>query len=68
MNGVDAASAQLTTQRIRSTIETVAALERRPLTTWRSRSAGKPFVWIATADAILDKVKRFCEDTLETRR
>ena len=27
----------------------------------------KLFVWTATADAILDKVKRFCERTSETR-
>lgn len=27
----------------------------------------KPFVWTATAEAILDKVKRFCERTSETR-
>ena len=27
----------------------------------------KPFVWIATANAILSKVKRFCEQTSVTR-
>lgn len=27
----------------------------------------KPFVWTASADAIIDKVKRFCERTSETR-
>ena len=26
----------------------------------------KPFVWTATADAILEKVTRFCERTSET--
>ena len=47
--------------------------ERAPR--WKRRSASylthhnehcKPFVWTATADAILDKVKRFCQRTSET--
>ena len=58
----------LTTQRIRrGTFENVRALElaiEQYLAHYNEHC--KPFVWTATADAILEKVTRFCERTSET--
>ena len=69
LNQVERFFAKITTQRIRrGTFENVRALEAAIdgyLT--HHNQHGKPFVWTATADAILDKVKRFCQRTSETR-
>jgi len=69
MNQVERFFAKITTQRIRrGTFENVRALEtaiERYLTHHNDHC--KPFVWTATADAIVDKVKRFCQRTSETR-
>jgi len=69
MNQVERFFAKITTQRIRrGTFENVRALEtaiERYLTHHNDHC--KPFVWTATADAIFDKVKRFCQRTSETR-
>jgi transposase len=69
LNQVERFFAQITTQRIRrGTFENVRALETAIedyLAHHNERC--KPFVWTATADAILDKIKRFCERTSETR-
>src|ERR1700730_18008241 len=69
LNQVERFFAKITTQRIRrGTFENVRALEtaiERYLSHHNEHC--KPFVWTATADAILDKVKRFCERTSETR-
>jgi hypothetical protein len=60
---------QITTQRIRrGTFENVRALElaiEQYVANHNERC--KPFVWTASAGAILDKIKRFCERTSETR-
>jgi putative transposase len=61
--------AKITTQRIRrGTFENVRALELA-ITTYLSHHNEhcRPFVWTATADAIVDKVKRFCQRTSGTR-
>jgi len=69
MNQVERFFAKITTQRIRrGTFENVRALEtaiEHYLTHHNDHC--KPFVWTATADAIIDKVKRFCQRTSETR-
>jgi transposase len=69
LNQVERFFAKITTQRIRrGTFENVRALEtaiEQYLSAHNEQC--KPFVWTATADAILDKVKRFCERTSETR-
>jgi transposase len=69
LNQVERFFAKITTQRIRrGTFENVRALETaidRYLTHHNDRC--KPFMWTATADAIIDKVKRFCQRTSETR-
>ena len=69
MNQVERFFAKITTQRIRrGTFENVRALEtaiERYLTHHNDHC--KPFVWTATADAIVDKIKRFCQRTSETR-
>jgi len=69
MNQVERFFAKITTQRIRrGTFENVRALEtaiEQYLTHHNDHC--KPFVWTATADAIIDKVKRFCQRTSETR-
>ena len=69
MNQVERFFAKITTQRIRrGTFANVRALEtaiEHYLTHHNDHC--KPFVWTATADAIVDKVKRFCERTSETR-
>ena len=69
LNQVERFFAKITTQRIRrGTFENVRALEAAIdgyLT--HHNQHGKPFVWTATTDAILDKVKRFCQRTSETR-
>jgi hypothetical protein len=61
--------AKITTQRIRrGTFENVRALETAiEHYLAQHNEHPKPFVWTATADAILDKIKRFCERTSETR-
>ena len=69
LNQVERFFAKITTQRIRrGTFDSVRALETAidSYLTHHNRQS-KPFVWTATADAILDKVKRFCERTSETR-
>jgi transposase len=70
LNQVERFFARITTQRIRrGTFENVRALEAaidQYLTHHNDHC--KPFVWTATADAILEKVKRFCERTSETRQ
>ena len=61
--------ATITTQRLRrGTFENVRALEAaiEEYLAYHNEHC-KPFVWTATADAILDKVTRFCERTSETR-
>ena len=69
LNQVELWFAKITTQRIRrGTFTSVQALEtaiEHYLTHHNDHC--KPFVWTATADAILEKVKRFCERTSETR-
>ena len=69
LNQVERFFAKITTQRIRrGTFENVRVLEAAIasyLTHHNQHS--KPFVWTATPDAILDKVKRFCQRTSETR-
>jgi len=69
LNQVERFFAKITTQRIRrGTFENVRALETAIddyLVHHNQRC--QPFVWTATADAILDKVQRFCERTSETR-
>lgn len=69
LNQVERFFAQITTRRIRrGTFESVRALETA-IEEYLAHHNGhcKPFIWTATADAILDKVKRFCERTSETR-
>jgi transposase len=69
LNQVERFFAKITTQRIRrGTFDNVRALEtaiERYLAHHNEHC--QPFAWTATADAILDKVKRFCERTSETR-
>jgi transposase len=69
LNQVERFFSQITTPRIRrGTFENVRALElaiEQYLANHNERC--KPFVWTASADAILDKIKRFCERTSETR-
>jgi transposase len=69
LNQVERVFAQITTQRIRrGTFANVHALETaiEDYLTHHNEHC-KPFVWTASADAILDKIKRFCERTSETR-
>ncbi len=69
LNQVERFFAKITTQRIRrGTFASVAALEAA-INDYLTHHNGqcRPFVWTATADAILDKVKRFCVRTSETR-
>ena len=69
LNQVERFFATITTQRIRrGTFENVRALETaiEQYVTHHNEHC-KPFVWTATANATLDKVKRFCERTSETR-
>ena len=69
LNQVERFFSEITTKRIRrGTFDNVRALEaaiEEYLT--HHNTNPKPFVWTATADAIIDKVKRFCERTSETR-
>ena len=68
LNQIERFFSTLTTQRIRrGTFENVRALElaiEQYLAHYNEHR--KPFVWTATADAILEKVTRFCERTSET--
>lgn len=69
LNLVERFFAQITTQRIRrGTFTSLQALEAA-ITNYLTHHNQhcKPFVWTATADAILDKVARFCERTSGTR-
>jgi transposase len=69
LNQVERFFSQITTQRIRrGTFENVRALELaiEPYLVSHNERC-KPFIWTASADAILDKIKRFCERTSETR-
>ena len=57
-----------TTQRIRrGTFDNVHVLEAA-IESYLTHHNGhcKPFVWTATADAIVDKIKRFCQRTAGT--
>ena len=68
LNQVERFFATITTRRIRrGTFESVRALETaiEGYLTHHNEHC-KPFVWTATADVILNKVKRFCERTSET--
>jgi len=69
LNQVERFFAKITTQRIRrGTFQNVGALEtaiEQYLAHHNEHS--KPFIWTATANAILEKIKRFCERTSETR-
>jgi len=69
LNQVERFFAKITTQRIRrGTFDSVQALETAiEEYLVHHNDHCKPFVWTATADGILDKVKRFCERTSETR-
>jgi transposase len=69
LNQIERFFAKITTQRIRrGTFENVRALETAIDGYLAHHNEHcKPFVWTATADAILDKVKRFCKRTSETR-
>lgn len=69
LNQVERFFAKITTQRIRrGTFENVRALELAIDDYLTHHNAHcQPFVWTATADAILDKVKRFCQRTSDTR-
>ena len=69
LNQIERFFATITTQRIRrGTFESVPALETAIEDYLRHYNEEcKPFVWTATADAILNKVTRFCERTSETR-
>lgn len=69
LNQVERFFATITTQRIRrGTFENVRALETAIENYVAHHNEHcKPFVWTATPDAILEKVKRFCERTSETR-
>ena len=68
LNQIERFFSTLPTQRIRrGTFENVRALElaiEQYLAHYNEHC--KPFVWTATADAILEKVTRFCERTSET--
>ena len=69
LNQVERFFSKITTQRVRrGTFDSVRALEAA-IENYLSHhnEKPKPFVWTATADAILDKIKRFCERTSETR-
>jgi transposase len=69
LNQVERFFAEITTKRIcRGSFHNVRALEAAidAYLTHHNANA-KPFIWTATADAIIDKVKRFCERTSETR-
>jgi hypothetical protein len=61
--------ALITAQRIRrATFDSVQALEDAIAAYLANHNQHcKPFIWTATADAILDKVARFCQRTSETR-
>ena len=69
LNQVERFFSKITTQRIRrGTFDSVRGLEvaiENYLNHHNEKP--KPFVWTASADAILDKIKRFCERTSETR-
>src|SRR6202171_4806759 len=68
LNPVERFFAKITTQRIRrGTFENVRALEAA-IESYLTHHNGhcKPFVWTATADAIVDKIKRFCQRTAAT--
>ena len=69
LNQVERFFAKITTQRIRrGTFENVRALETAIEQYLNHHNEQcRPFVWTATADAILEKVQRFCERTSETR-
>ena len=68
LNQVERFFSKITTQRIRrGTFDNVRVLEVaiESYLTHHNQHC-KPFVWTATADAIVDKVKRFCQRTVET--
>ena len=69
LNQVERVFAKITTQRIcRDTFENVHALELA-ITTYVSHHNERCqlFAWTATADAIVNKIKRFCQRTSDTR-
>lgn len=68
INQVERFFAEITRRRIRrGTFDSVRSLEQaiRDYLREHNRHA-KPFVWTATADQILARIKRFCERTSET--
>ena len=68
LNQIERFFATITTHRIRrGTFNSVPALEAAIEDYLRHyNDTCQPFVWTATADAILDKITRFCERTSET--
>jgi len=69
LNQVERFFAEITTKRIRrGTFDSVRALETAiEAYLAHHNEKCKPFVWTASADVIINKVKRFCEGTSETR-
>jgi len=69
LNQIERFFATITTRRIRrGTFDSVPALEAAIESYLVDHNTHcKPFVWTATADAILDKVSRFCQRTSGTR-
>src|SRR5207245_5369673 len=70
LNQVERFFSKITTQRIRrGTFDSVRALETAIEAYLNHHNDhGKPFVWTATADAIIDTVKRFGQRASETRQ
>src|SRR5512145_126507 len=68
INQVERFFAEITEKRIRrGTFEGVRSLEQAIREYLQEHNKDpKPFVWVATADDILAKIKRFCERTSET--
>ena len=68
INQVERFFAEITDKRIRrGTFESVRALEEAIRAYLEEHNKNpKPFTWVATADDILGKIKRFCERTSET--
>jgi transposase len=69
LNQVERFFGLITSRRIRrGTFDSVTALERaiREYLAHHNADSG-PFMWTATADEILEKLRRFCERTSETR-
>lgn len=69
LNLVERFFAEITERRIRrGTFRSVASLECAIMDYIAHRNqAPKPFIWTATADDILDKVRSFCESTCDSQ-